>query len=222
MPSLSHLLSLVALTASVLLAGEAPTVSDSPAGAELTATFPLGGSSQVQGSVVFSALDDGQVQVSVNVSGLPTTGGPFTYHIHEAAVPQNGSCVATGGHFNPYGGVPCKNASSYAECEVGDLAGHWGAINSTSLETTYVDPYLLLNPDSKSSPYGLSVVIHYANTTRIACANLEETSGSLSNSLSNSLSSSVPLLQTSNGAVAAAGTAGALAAVLAGFVAMLL
>ena len=60
-----------------------------------------------------------------------------------------------------------------AYCQVGDLLKH-GCINTTCFELKYSDPYLSLNRKSKSYIIGKSVVFHYPNLTKIACADIEE------------------------------------------------
>lgn len=155
--------------AAVASAGAAPQVWDSPTNVVYTASFNKTNS----GWIRFSA-PNGTVYVETNINNLPLTGGPFTYHVHERPVPANGSCTATLGHLNPYEGayVPYSNKSvTPAQREVGDLAGKHGPINSTSLYTSYYDPYLSLNPNDKAFIGNLSVVIHFANTTRYTCAN---------------------------------------------------
>lgn len=157
----------------------APVVSDSPTDVTYEATFKK----TILGSVAFSSTN-GSVLVEVDLSGLPETGGPFLYHIHALPVPANGSCLGTAGHFNPFLGS--ANATIWDEMELGDLSGKHGEITGTSILTSYIDPYLSLNPDSKSYFGGLSVVVHYHNTTRLACANITEEATSSSSPSANS------------------------------------
>lgn len=185
----------------------APEVSDSPTNVKYEAKF----NKTILGSVAFSSTN-GSVMVDVDISGLPEVGGPFQYHVHVLPVPTDGSCIATGGHLNPYGGLP--NAATWNTLEVGDLSGKHGKINGTSLMTSYIDPFLSLNPDDKAYIGGLSVVFHYNNSTRLACANITEETISPSNS-TNSISSS----STANGAAYIGTGLGPLAA---GAVALLL
>lgn len=58
-------------------------------------------------------------------------------------------------------------------CEVGDLAGKHGKIESDPYEKHYVDMYASTNPDSEAFFGDLSFVLHYANSTRLTCANFE-------------------------------------------------
>lgn len=153
-------------------AAVSPELTDSPTDVTLKASF----NKTIEGSVAFSSKN-GSVLVDVDLSGLPLAGGPYQYHIHVKPVPTNGSCVATLGHFNPYDGS--VNATENSEKEAGDLSGKHGLITGTSLKTTYIDPYLSLNPLSKSYFGGLSVVVHYKNSTRLACANITEVAHSV-------------------------------------------
>ncbi|WLF77484.1 Cell surface superoxide dismutase [Cu-Zn] 4 [Lodderomyces elongisporus] len=161
-----------------LATGDAPVQTDSSNQESVVATFSPKGTSEISGTIKFSPASNGSVLVSVDVSGLPSSGGPFPYHIHEALVPENGNCTATGGHFNPFNGS--ASATEPAAKEVGDLAGRHGNITTTSdFKTEYVDNYLSLNPDSEAYFGNLSVVIHSSNNSRLTCANLEseESSG---------------------------------------------
>lgn len=188
------------LPALALGASPASKNSDSPYNSEAVAKFPSGGSSSVEGEVSFTGQKNGSVSVHVELSGLPSTGGPLLYHIHQAPVPSNGSCAATLAHFNPNGGsTACANQTDTSYCELGDLSGKWGKIKDTTFDVTYIEPFLSLNP---SNPYYFadgkrSITIHYANTTRIACANITLTNKGTSNS-SNNTSSSASVSTASN------------------------
>lgn len=177
------------------LAAPAVESTDSPEGSIAVAEFPEGGSHSVSGSVKFSGLKNGSVQVDVDLKGLPSSGGPFLYHIHEAAVPSNGSCAATLAHFNPNHGnaTACPSQGNNALCEAGDLSGKHGKIDSTEAKLSYVEPFISLN---SKSPYYFadgkrSITVHFANTSRIACANIELAEKGASNSSDNSTTSSV-------------------------------
>lgn len=147
-------------------AASAPEVSNSPTGISYHAVF----SKAIDGQVTFTANSAGQVVVGVNITGLPSSGGPFVYHIHAHTVPASGDCAGTLGHFNPYNGS--ETSTTAAGKEVGDLSGRHGAINGTSLSTSYVDNYLSLNTSSQLFFANLSVVVHYHNLSRLACANI--------------------------------------------------
>ncbi|CUM46195.1 uncharacterized protein AC631_00010 [Debaryomyces fabryi] len=154
----------------VVMGESAPVVTDSPEGAKYVAKFD----DKLQGSVEFSSASNGSVTVNVDLDGFPASGGPFTYHIHEAPVPSDGNCTGTKLHLNPYNGNP--NATEPSELEVGDLSGRHGAVQGTSIDESFVDQYISLNENNKAFIGGLSVTIHYKNTSRLACANITEES----------------------------------------------
>jgi Cu/Zn superoxide dismutase len=98
--------------------------------------------------------------------------GPFAYHIHTRAVPADGNCAGTGGHFSP---TPARklscNPNKQAECEAGDLSGKWGAIpgfrGRMEVFTKYTDAAVRLGDLVRR---GRSVVVHDREGKRIACA----------------------------------------------------
>lgn len=154
-------------------AGQAPKIKKNPAEVVAIADFPFGGQ-QILGNVVFTAKKGKEVNVHMDVTKLPKEGGPFYYHIHENPIPENGDCEAAGLHFNPYDApANCDDQKLNAYCQVGDLSGKHGWIDTTCFETKYDDKYLSLNSKSKSSIIGKSIVFHYANLKKFACANIE-------------------------------------------------
>lgn len=180
------------------LAGAAPEVADSPSGLKYEANID---SPKVQGSVSFTSTSEGKVEVGVHLLGLPESGGPFIYHIHQLPVPSDGNCTGTLEHLNPYGGSPDK--TDPAEKEVGDLSGKHGGINGTSIHQTYIDPYISLNKDDPAYFGNLSVVVHLADKTRIGCANITAVRDSAADNTTSS-SSVASVSATSNSANAAA------------------
>lgn len=167
------LLSVLSVSSFLAFANAAAPISDdSPKGASYVANFD----GTVSGSVGFKTVSNGSVEVSVDLAGLPSQGGPFLYHVHEYRVPANGSCLATGGHLNPYNGS--ATATQPNELEVGDLAGRHGDLNGPDAKLSYVDNYISLNSEDPAFIGNRSVVIHYHNTTRLACANIEKSSNS--------------------------------------------
>lgn len=166
----------VLATCLVVNADKAPKVADSPAGAKYVAKFDK----KISGSVEFSSASNGTVLVDVNLDNLPTSGGSFLYHVHEYPVPSDGNCTGAGVHLNPYHGN--KTATEPDELEAGDLSGRHGKIEGTSIHTSYVDPYISLNPENKAFVGNLSVVVHYHNTTAITCANITSEAASPSSS----------------------------------------
>ena len=143
----------------------ATTVSNSPAGQTAVAQFPFSGPRKnITGSVSFVSNANGEVQVSVNLQGLPSAGMPFIYHVHEYPV-SGDNCTSTGAHLDPSkrGEVPICDAAVPASCQVGDLSGKYGNITTTSVSQTYQDPFLAFNPASPNSFIGKSVTIHLFN-----------------------------------------------------------
>lgn len=177
-----------ALLASTVLCSQAPKVKKNPKNVVAIADFPQGydkWNKGVLGNVIFSAKKGKAVKVHVDMTGLPETGGPFTYHIHEGLVPGNGDCEAVGLHFNPYQALPdCAAQRDDSYCQVGDLSGKHGWIDTTCFETKYSDPFLSLNPKLKSYIVGRSVTFHFANLTKFACADIQLVSQSQLISLS--------------------------------------
>ncbi|KAF2088705.1 Cu,Zn superoxide dismutase-like protein, partial [Saccharata proteae CBS 121410] len=154
--------------------GDAQVFSDNPAGVAYQAVFPSSDKNSVRGSVVASSVGNGQgVQFQIAISGLPTEGGPFPYHIHAAPVPADGNCTGTLAHLDPYirGEDPPCNSAEPATCQVGDLAGKHGKINGTAISASYVDNYVALKPGVGDFFGNRSIVVHFANKTRITCAN---------------------------------------------------
>ncbi|KAG7194514.1 uncharacterized protein KQ657_004729 [Scheffersomyces spartinae] len=167
-------LSVVPIVMGTAMASQAPKVSTNPDKAIAIADFPQGGNSQkTLGNVIFYTKKNNEVKVHVDMTGLPAMNGPFQYHIHEYPIGANGDCESTGLHFNPYGATPdCSLQPDDSYCQVGDLSGKHGWINTTCFETKYYDPYLSLDPNSPAYVIGRSVVFHYANLTKFACADI--------------------------------------------------
>lgn len=86
---------------------------------------------------------------------------------------SDGNCNNTQAHLDPYirGETPPCDPGMPATCQVGDLSGKYGTINGTSANINYHDPYVSLQPGLGAFFGNRSFVIHFANTTRLACAN---------------------------------------------------
>ena len=202
-------LPILALSA-LALAGNAPISTDSADSDSLVATFKKSSKSDIEGTIKFEPAKNGTVLISIDLEGLPSSGGPFPFHIHEKAVPESGNCTATGGHFNPYNGS--MTATAPAAKEVGDIAGRHFNITGETFSAEIDDNYISLNPDSKAYIGGLSVVIHSSNNSRLTCANLKEessSSGSATNSSSGSSSNSSSGGSSSNSSSSASAANGA-------------
>lgn len=115
------------------------------------------------------------------------------YHIHEKPVPSDGNCTGTGAHLDPYkrGEVPPCDPTQKETCQTGDNSGKFGTFDGpdasqsyvfspitsnplflvTDVSNSYLDLYSSTNPEDPSFFGNLSIVIHFANKTRITCAN---------------------------------------------------
>ncbi|KAK1990324.1 superoxide dismutase, partial [Colletotrichum falcatum] len=127
----------------------------------------------VQGSIIaFTGPEGKGVEFKVRFSNLPKEGGPFSYHIHADPVPADGNCTKTLAHHDPFirgEATPC-DASKPETCQVGDLSGKHGAVTG-DYEKVYLDPYLSIAEGPGSFFGNRSFVFHFANKTRITCAN---------------------------------------------------
>ncbi|KAJ4296609.1 Cell surface superoxide dismutase [Cu-Zn] 4 [Kalmusia sp. IMI 367209] len=172
------ILSLLAV-ATAVVAEDAPVVTQNPIGAQYEATLKPKAPFAVSGAIKIASGASGKgVSVEVAISGLPTEGGPFMYHIHEKAVPEDGNCTATGAHLDPYkrGEVPICDANNKKSCQTGDLSGKYGNITGTSFSATYNDEYLATLASDVSFFGDKSIVVHLSNKTRIGCANFKQLS----------------------------------------------
>ncbi|ONH69769.1 Cell surface superoxide dismutase [Cu-Zn] 6 [Cyberlindnera fabianii] len=171
-----HALSLLASAASVISAlpvSSAEPIENNPTDVVLRADFPQGNSQTVVGVIQFYSLN-GTTKVHVDITGLPKNSGMFTYHIHEKPVGADKSCAATGAHFNPFGAsADCEALGDDALCEIGDLSGKHGLINTTCFELFYYDPYLSLDPSSPQYIGNRAINIHLENGARLACATIK-------------------------------------------------
>ncbi|OWP05728.1 hypothetical protein B2J93_846 [Marssonina coronariae] len=148
--------------------GNATVVENNPVGKKYTAVLPEKGwnnpedpRGNVQGSISAVANPDGVgVTFAVKFENLPTSGGPFLYHIHDAPVPADGNCTKTLAHADPY-----------IRGETGDLSGKHGQITQDPFVATYSDGYASTVEGIGAFLGNRSFVIHFANKTRITCAN---------------------------------------------------
>lgn len=166
--------------------GNAIVSTGNPSGVTYVATFPEeafaypGPQGNVKGSISATAGPNGEgVTFSVNFSNLPKSGGPLMYHLHVAPVPANGNCTATLAHLDPTerGEVPLCDASKPETCQTGDLSGKFGNATSDPFVQTFTDPYSSLTPGVGAFFGNRSIVFHFANKTRITCANFVRVNG---------------------------------------------
>ncbi|KAL2064845.1 hypothetical protein VTL71DRAFT_3985 [Oculimacula yallundae] len=161
--------------------GNATVVENNPVGKVYTATLPekpffnpTNPKGNVKGSISATAGPNGVgVKFTVKFENLPPSGGPFLYHLHDAPVPADGNCTKTLAHADPFirGETPVCNPKLPQTCQTGDLSGKYGNIVSDPFEATFTDAYASTFPGIGAFFGNRSFVIHYANKTRISCAN---------------------------------------------------
>ncbi|TID21458.1 Cu/Zn superoxide dismutase-like protein [Venturia nashicola] len=159
--------------------GDALRNTDDPMGAVYQADIPVGRHGDVVGSITATAAGDKGTNFQINFAGLPTSGGPFGFHIHVNPVADDDNCSSTLGHLDPFlrgEAIPCT-ASRPETCQVGDLSGKYGKANGTTYMASFFDPYVSLKEGMGAFFGNRSFVIHFANKTRIACANFENIGG---------------------------------------------
>lgn len=93
-------------------------------------------------------------------------------------IDTDGNCSSAGAHLDPYDAgdtTPCDFTQPQT-CQVGDLSGKHGKINSSEPFTANYKDLYASTLDSSPAYIGhfRSLVIHAANGTRIACANLTQ------------------------------------------------
>ncbi|KAK4145466.1 superoxide dismutase [Dichotomopilus funicola] len=148
-----------------------------PRSAFFEPAYPEGGN--IEGEVTARAGDGGKgVRFSVKLNNLPSTGGPFTYHLHVNPVPVTGNCTETLAHLDPYirGEDPSCNKDAPETCQVGDLSGKHGKIqpgDDLSFEAEYIDDYATTVEGLGAFFGNRSIVFHFPNKTRITCASFE-------------------------------------------------
>ncbi|KAI9808615.1 MAG: hypothetical protein M1825_003765 [Sarcosagium campestre] len=174
---LSSLASLAAVSAQGVTGklGDALVVSDNPQGIEYTATLPDSEKNTVRGFIKAIAGPGGKgLDYTVELSGLPDASlGPFLYHVHDQPVPEDGNCTKTLAHLDPTerGEDPPCDTTAPKTCQVGDLSGKFGKITASPFKASYNDLYTATKPGLGAFIGNRSVVVHYANKTRITCAN---------------------------------------------------
>ncbi|KAH7385340.1 superoxide dismutase [Phaeosphaeria sp. MPI-PUGE-AT-0046c] len=154
--------------------GDAMVVSNNPPMASYVAMFMPNGMKKLRGMVTAMSGKGGKgVDFNLMVMGLPEEGGPFSFHLHDQPVPMNGNCTATLAHLDPYqrGQTPACDMAMPQTCEVGDLSGKHGKIMGMEAMKKFTDMYASLVPGMGAFFGNRSIVIHYANSTRLACAN---------------------------------------------------
>ncbi|KAI1276130.1 superoxide dismutase [Xylaria sp. FL0933] len=161
--------------------GDAIVVTDNPIGKEAIAVLPkepffTAGSLQgnVKGAVKATTGHKGVgVDFEVTFSNLPKEGGPFTYHLHVNPLDASENCTNTLAHLDPFirGEDPACNSTSPATCQIGDLSGKYGKITSDPYKAKFHDDFTAMSEGPGSYFLNRSIVVHFANKTRITCAN---------------------------------------------------
>lgn len=150
-------------------------ITDQPANVAYVATLPPRSDTTVRGTIK-AYTSGGRLYFNVDLTGLPPN-STYPYHIHDQPVPANGNCTATLAHLDPYsrGEDPPCDPSAPQTCQVGDLAGKHGRampMGSTgSFSASYSDAFVDANPGRGAFFGNRSIVVHFANKTRITCAN---------------------------------------------------
>ncbi|KAL6902701.1 superoxide dismutase [Trichoderma evansii] len=175
-----NVLATLSTVVSCAAAKDAPVVSGNPQGVVWSAFLPkdpffseadLVGN--VRGNISAVAGPGGKgVKFTVQLQNFPTSGGPFLYHIHENLV-WGGNCTSALAHLDPYdrGETPACDADKPETCQVGDLSGKHDKITSDPFLSEYIDLYASINYTNPAFFGNRSIVIHYANKTRLTCAN---------------------------------------------------
>lgn len=105
------------------------------------------------------------------------------YHVHDKPVPEDGNCTSASIHLDPTlrGELTPCNSTFPQTCQVGDLSGKYGKINTDPFEAIYHDEFASMNTDNNASVPDRSIVVHFANKTRITCVNFSVTNSSALN-----------------------------------------
>lgn len=160
-----------AIFAAYAHARAAKQYNNNPTDVVAVADFPQGGK-KLLGTMKFFSTN-GTVKVHWDVTKLPKRRTPFYYEIHEKPVGRLGKCSSAGKRFNPNRGpAKCESVENDSLCAVGDLSGKHGWIATTCFETSYYDPYLSLNERDPTYVVGKSIVVHYPDSLRMACADI--------------------------------------------------
>ncbi|KAK3191508.1 hypothetical protein K4F52_002323 [Lecanicillium sp. MT-2017a] len=181
---------LIAAASAALLgraaAEDAMPASNNPVGAAYKAMLPeepFFESAALEGNIkggiwAETAADQVGTKFTVKFENLPKEGGPFSYHIHVHPA-TDGNCTSTGGHLDPTNRMdkPACEADKPASCQVGDLSGKYGKITEDPFTAEYTDPFTSLQPGQEAFFGDRSFVIHFANGTRLTCANFEKAEG---------------------------------------------
>ncbi|KAK0632379.1 hypothetical protein B0T14DRAFT_31381 [Immersiella caudata] len=170
--------------------GNATVTTKNPQGVVYQATFPdtpffkgaYPDGGNIKGTLTAVANPSGQgIIFTFNWKNLPKKGGPFMYHLHVDPVPENGNCTATLAHLDPFIRFedPVCDKAHPETCQTGDLSGKFGDIpeGQTEFSATFPDLYSSTEEGLGSFFGNRSIVFHYANKTRVSCANFVKVAG---------------------------------------------
>lgn len=137
------------LAAALVIAG----CASHPKGPQATATLAPTANQTAKGTVHFTELGDGSVEVDVDLTGV--SHGTHGFHIHDKGdCGDNGN--AAGGHFNPNAaqhGAP--NAASHHSGDFGNVE----ADANGNVKTKFTTRAITLSPSSTSA-IGHAVILH--------------------------------------------------------------
>jgi hypothetical protein len=131
--------------------------------------------------------------------------------MHAAPVPDDGNCTDTLGHLDPYirGETPACDSDLPQTCQVGDLSGKHGMIESDPFTASYMDEFASTAEGIGAFFGNRSFVVHFANKTRITCANFQLLGGGSPSSMDMDPSTSLNTTATSkNGTTNGTSTSG--------------
>lgn len=133
----------------------------------------------ISGNITFSqSTPSSPTIISISLFGLDQfVNETYPWHVHEypftSALSSPCSSSNVGGHYDPLGannGISYNCASDMSLCEIGDLSGKFGPLNSTTTTLSLTDNSLSLY--GQYSIIGRSVVIHRSDGSRYVCANI--------------------------------------------------
>jgi len=202
--------------------GNATEVTNNPVGVVYKAVLPqkqffnpTDERGNVKGEISATASPNGLgVVYKVTFSNLPTSGGPFPYHLHVAPVPEDGNCTKTLAHLDPFvrGEDPVCDSKNPETCQTGDLSGKYGKITSDPYTATYTDDFSATRSGLGSFFGNRSFVVHFANKTRITCANFAQVSAPIN--VTSSATGTPPSPTSTGGQIQYTGMASSLTPVL--------
>ena len=118
------------------------------------ATLDSTSGSTAKGTVHFTDAGDGNVEVQVDLTGVPP--GNHGFHLHEKGDCGN-NAMNSGGHFNPTGMI--HGAPDAVSHHAGDF-GNVTADANGEVHTRFTTHSISLKPGDPTNPVGHAVVLH--------------------------------------------------------------